>query len=190
MLTEHTMADGASLSLLREQPQPPGGGGCRWWKAWPGPGRGYSRQAVKKRCFRCCCMAMAFAGQGVVAETLEHVAIEGLSGGTVHVIVNNQIGYTTLPEDARSTRYSTDVAKMLIVSVFPTGGSGGHDRGPLAADYRYRFGKDVVIDLARCYRRYGHNEGDEPCSPADHVPAHPRAPAVESDIRRPAGGRG
>ncbi|MDA8140409.1 MAG: 2-oxoglutarate dehydrogenase E1 component [Desulfobacteraceae bacterium] len=107
----------------------------------------------------------AFAGQGVVAETLNMSQLKGYTtGGTLHVVINNQIGYTTLPDDARSTRYTTDLAKMLMVPIFHV-----HGENPealvhvirLAADYRAAFGKDVVVDLV-CFRRFGHNEGDEP----------------------------
>jgi 2-oxoglutarate dehydrogenase E1 component len=107
----------------------------------------------------------AFAGQGIVAETLNMSQLEGFhTGGTIHIVLNNQIGYTTLPEDARSTRYATDGAKMLMVPVFHVHGEdpeGLVHVAHLAADYRDAFAKDVVIDLV-CYRRYGHNEGDEP----------------------------
>ena len=107
----------------------------------------------------------AFAGEGIVAETLNMSQLEGYrTGGTVHLIINNQIGYTTPPKDARSTCYSTDSAKMLMVPIFHV-----HGESPeaalhvvrLACDYRMEFGKDVVIDVVS-YRRYGHNEGDEP----------------------------
>jgi len=107
----------------------------------------------------------AFAGEGIVAETLNLSQLEGYStGGTVHIVINNQIGFTTLPQDARSTRYSTDVAKMLMVPIFHVHGEDPEavvHVASLAANYRREFGKDVVIDVI-CYRRHGHSEADEP----------------------------
>jgi len=107
----------------------------------------------------------AFSGQGIVAETLNFSRLDGYqTGGTVHLVINNQIGYTTLPENARSTRYATDIAKMLMIPIFHVHGENPEAAvhvARLACDYRMRFGKDVVIDVV-CYRRYGHNEGDDP----------------------------
>ena len=117
------------------------------------------------------CMAVlihgdaAFAGQGVTQELFNMVDLPGYrTGGALHVIVNNQIGFTTSPASGRSTQYATDVARMLQTPIFHVNGEDPEAVAQVvqvAMDYRREFGQDVILDMY-CYRRYGHNEGDEP----------------------------
>ena len=107
----------------------------------------------------------AFAGQGAVAEVLNFSQLPGYrTGGTIHVVINNQIGFTTMPSDARSSAYCTDIAKMIDAPIFHVNGDSPLEVAyvtELALEYRRKFGRDVVIDIV-CYRKHGHNESDEP----------------------------
>src|SRR6266852_3586275 len=107
----------------------------------------------------------AFAGQGVVMETLNLAALKGYrTGGTIHIIINNQIGFTTSPQAGRSTIYSTDVARMTQLPIFHINGDDPeavYRVLQIALDYRQEFNKDVVLDVVG-FRKLGHNESDEP----------------------------
>ncbi len=130
----------------------------------------------------------AFAGQGLVMETFQLAQLEGYKvGGCVHIIVNNQIGFTTLPADARSTRSCSDLGKMVEVPVFHVNGDDIEAVirvCELALRYRQAFQSDVIVDLV-CYRRYGHNESDEPnyTQPTMYarIAKHPRASRIYAE---------
>ncbi len=107
----------------------------------------------------------AFAGQGVVAECFALSGLRGhKTGGTMHIVVNNQIGFTTAPHFSRSSPYPTDIALMVEAPIFHVNGDDPEavvHAARVATEFRQKFQKDVVVDII-CYRRFGHNEGDEP----------------------------
>ncbi len=130
----------------------------------------------------------AFAGQGLVAETLDLSELKGYRvGGTIHFIINNQIGFTTNPVQSRSGPYCSDVAKMIQAPIFHVNGDDPESVvhvARIATEYRQQFGKDIVIDMF-CYRRFGHNEGDEPAFTQPlmyrRIAAHPSTRALYAD---------
>ncbi len=114
----------------------------------------------------------AFAGQGSVAEVLNLSQLPGYrTGGTIHIIINNQIGFTTIPEDARSSAYATDVAKMIEAPVLHINGESANDlvwAAEFALEFRQKFNRDIVLDMY-CYRRQGHNETDQAAFTSPHI---------------------
>jgi 2-oxoglutarate dehydrogenase E1 component len=127
----------------------------------------------------------AFAGEGIIQETLNLSRLAAYDvGGTLHVIVNNQIGFTTCPSETRSSRYASDVVKMLQIPIFHVNGDDPEAVQQavfLAMEFRSRYKRDAVIDML-CYRRYGHNEGDEPSFTQPmmyrRISQHPPAPEL------------
>jgi len=127
----------------------------------------------------------AFIGQGIVAETFLLSELDGYqTGGTIHIVINNQIGFTTNPAEGRSSPYCSDMAKMVDAPVFHVNGDDPESCvhvARIATEYRQRFGKDVVIDMI-CYRRHGHNEGDEPMFTQprmyNRIAEHPRTRTI------------
>jgi 2-oxoglutarate dehydrogenase E1 component len=129
----------------------------------------------------------AFAGQGIVAEVLNYSQLPGYcTGGTLHIIVNNQIGFTTSPAEARSSRHCTDIARMIEAPIFHANGDDPEAvcyAAELALEFRQKFQRDVVIDMV-CYRRHGHSESDEPAFTQPilyrQIAAHPPPSAILS----------
>jgi 2-oxoglutarate dehydrogenase E1 component len=136
----------------------------------------------------------AFIGQGVVAEVFNMSQLPGYrTGGTIHIVVNNQIGFTTLPADARSTMYCTDIAKIVEAPIFHVNGEdvlAVLQVAQIALEFRQTFGRDVVIDIY-CYRRYGHNELDEPTFTQPNlykkIAEHPRLSEIFINEVKPFG---
>ena len=134
-------------------------------------GRARAKQRLRNDTERRQCVPLlihgdaSFPGQGVVAECLNMVRLDGYTvGGAIHIVINNQIGFTTSPHDAHSGIYCTDIAKMTAAPIFHVNGDDPEACvfvGRLAMEYRQAFNNDVVVDMW-CYRKYGHNEGDEP----------------------------